>query len=287
MIQLSNISFAYSKGRPVLENLDLVLQAGHIYGLLGLNGAGKSSLLYQIAGLLFPDHGTARVLGMEPAQRSIEFLQSVYLLPEQSAASSLSAISYAAVHGAFYPAFDQEHFSLLLKQFDVDPRRPLDAMSYGQAKKAMIAFAIATRVRIILMDEPTNGLDIPSKRQFRKVIAGALQEDQLMVISTHQVRDLDNLIDYLLVLKDRNVILNASADHITSRILFRNTMDPQQEAGLLYAEGGLKGYAVLLKNTHGHDSKLDTETFFNALLTEKEAVLAVLNQNPTNHGILA
>ncbi|WP_129717962.1 ABC transporter ATP-binding protein [Pedobacter sp. SYP-B3415] len=287
MVKLSDISFAYSKGRPVLEKLDLVLEAGHIYGLLGLNGAGKSSLLHHIAGLLFPDSGSASVLGMEPAKRSVKFLQTVYLLPEQLPATSLSANSYTGVYASFYPAFDKAYFTLLLKQFDVDPAQPLDKMSYGQGKKAMIAFAIATRARIILMDEPTNGLDIPSKRQFRKVIAGALQDDQLMVISTHQVRDLDNLIDHLLVLKDRKIILSASADHITNRLLFKNTVDPQQETGLLYAEGGLKGYATVVKNPNGQDSKLDMEIFFNALLTEKEAILAALNQNQTNHGILA
>jgi ABC-2 type transport system ATP-binding protein len=250
MINIENLTFGYHKKQAVLENLDLHLKPGHIYGLLGRNGAGKSSLLHNICGLLFPDAGTCQVAGKNPADRSPEFLQQVFLLPEEIYLPNISIKS----------SLDK-----------------LQSMSYGQKKKVMISFALATQAKVLLMDEPTNGLDIPSKRQFRKIIAGIIKEDQLIIISTHQVKDLDSLIDFVLILEDKKIILHQPVDHITEKLTFKQVMSLDEIATPIYSEGALKGYAVVAVNNKQEHSRLDMEMFFNAVLTEKQLILSQFN----------
>lgn len=277
MISLNYLSFYYRKDSPVLENIHFSLQPGRIYGLLGRNGAGKSSLLHLISGLLFPKTGEARVLDFTPGKRQPAFLQQVFLLPEEFRVPDLTIQEFVRLNGAFYPDFDSKAFYQYLEAFEVTPKSHLGRLSFGQAKKVMIAFALATRVKVLLLDEPTNGLDIPSKRQFRKVIAGTLQEDQLMIMSTHQVKDLDNLIDNILVVDENRILLNQSVDTIADKLLFTHSFSLEEVQSPIYYEGALKGYAVVAPNQSGIPSKIDMEMFFNALMTEKQQVLSMFN----------
>lgn len=277
MISLNHLSFYYRKDSPVLESIHLSLQPGRIYGLLGRNGAGKSSLLHIISGLLFPKNGQADVLGFTPGQRQPAFLRQVYLLPEEFRVPDVTIPEFVRLNSAFYPDFDTQAFYQYLEAFEVAPKSRLSRLSFGQAKKVMISFALATRVKVLLLDEPTNGLDIPSKRQFRKVIAGTLQEDQLMIMSTHQVKDLDNLIDNILVLDDNRILFNESVDVIAENLLFTHSLSLEEVQSPIYYEGALKGYAVVAPNHSGIPSRIDMEMFFNALMTEKQQVLSLFN----------
>ncbi len=271
MISIQHLTFGYRKKQPVLENLCLELSPGHIYGLLGRNGAGKSSLLHHICGLLFPDAGTCQVIGQEPARRRPEFLQQVVLLPEEFSVPQLSVSGYVDLFAPFYPSFDRKLFDRMLSDFEVPQAEDLGDMSYGQRKKMMICFALATRARVVLLDEPTNGLDIPSKRQFRKVIAGIAGDDQVIIISTHQVRDLDSLIDHVLILEDKRILLHEPVERITEKLLFRQVAELEEIP--IYHEGGLKGYAIVSENRHREESRLDMEMFFNAVLAEKQQIV--------------
>ncbi|MCZ4244625.1 ATP-binding cassette domain-containing protein [Pedobacter punctiformis] len=277
MIRIQNLTFAYQNRETVLENLSLEIKPGHIYGLLGPNGAGKSSLLYQICGLIFPKIGSIEVIGEIPSKRTPSFLQSVYLLPEEVDTPNISIKSYLKINKLFYPSFDLDLFNQLLAEFEISETANLSEVSYGQKKKVMIAFAIATQAKILIMDEPTNGLDIPSKRQFRKVMAGILQDDQTIIISTHQVRDLDQLIDYVLILDDKKILLHESIDTITEKLVFKQVMNLDLISKPFYVEGGLKGYVVVAANEEQEHSKLDMELFFNAVLSEKNQILPIFN----------
>lgn len=277
MIDITNLTFGYHKKQVVLENLDLHLKPGHIYGLLGRNGAGKSSLLHNICGLLFPDGGTCRAADKTPADRSPEFLQQVYLLPEEIYVPNVTINNYLDIYAPFYPEFDRSLFAQLLTEFEIPLKNKLQGMSYGQKKKVMISFALATQAKVLLMDEPTNGLDIPSKKQFRKIIAGNIKDDQLIIISTHQVKDLDSLIDSVLILEDKKIILNQSVDQITEKLAFKQVMNLDEIAQPIYSEGGLKGYAVVAVNNRNEQSRLDMEIFFNAVQTEKQQILSQFN----------
>lgn len=278
MISLQNLNFSYRKGQPVLNNLSLSLHQGRIYGLLGRNGAGKSSLLYNICGLLFPQSGKCEVLGKTPAKRQPAFLQQVYLLPEAFTMPDMNVQQYLRLYTPFYPDFDHAAFGHYMQTFEIPQHQHLQALSHGQQKKVLISFALATRAKVLLMDEPTNGLDIPSKRQFRKVLAGSLAEDQMMLISTHQVKDLDSLIDEVIILEDAHIILNEPVTRITEKLSFRHVMSLEETEAPIYSEGALKGYAVVAVNRRQEHSRLDMEMFFNAVLTEKDSILSLFKQ---------
>ena len=277
MISIQHLTFGYRKKQPVLEDLNLELRPGHIYGLLGSNGAGKSSLLHHISGLLFPDMGTCRVMEFNPAHRKPAFLQQVFLLPEEIYIPDIPIQKYLRTQAPFYPKFDTALFYSYLEEFNVPVENTLQGMSYGQKKKVMISFALATQAKVLLLDEPTNGLDIPSKKQFRKIIAGSFTEGQIILISTHQVKDLDSLIDYVLIMEDKKIIINAAVDTITEKLVFKHVPDLQEISAPIYSEGGLKGHAVVAPNHAMAPSRLDMEMFFNAVLTEKDQILPLFN----------
>jgi ABC-2 type transport system ATP-binding protein len=187
------------------------VEAGHIYGLLGRNGAGKSTLLKLIAGLVFPVSGKSGGAGLNPSKRQPSFLQKIFLIPEEIETPDVDVMRFADDYAPFYPNFDKEQFLQLLQDFDV-PLRSLKQMSYGQKKKTWIALGIAANTQLLILDEPTNGLDIPSKRQFRKMMAASLTDERCVIISTHQVRDLDSLIDNIIIVDEGELIVNASID---------------------------------------------------------------------------
>ncbi|MBW4891708.1 ABC transporter ATP-binding protein [Mucilaginibacter sp. HMF5004] len=277
MIIFDNLTFGYKKAEPVLQDLNLELKQGHIYGLLGQNGAGKSSLLYNICGLLFANKGQCHVLGQVPSKRNVSFLQQVFLLPEEFYIPRVNLAGYLNTYAPFYPAFDRDMFYRFAKEFEIPDTGNLQSLSHGEQKKVMISFALATNAKVLLMDEPTNGLDIPSKKQFRKIIAGCIRPDQTMIISTHQVRDLDSLIDHVLILKDKNIIVHEPVDRITEKLVFKQAMTLNEAGEVIYSEGGLKGYAVVALNKKEEPSRLDMEMFFNAVLSNKQQIVQLFN----------
>lgn len=176
MINIQNLSFGYNRKKMLYENLSLSLEAGSIYGLLGKNGAGKSTLLCNMMGLLFPVSGKIEVVQHNPQKRQPSFLQNVYFIPEEFALPSISIHTYLELYAPFYPKFNEHQFYKYLKELEVPSDQKLHKMSFGQQKKAIIAFGLACNTQVLIMDEPTNGLDIPSKSQFRKLVAAALTE---------------------------------------------------------------------------------------------------------------
>ena len=220
MIQLSHVHFGYAS-RKLFENLSLTLEPGHIYGLLGENGAGKTTLLKMIAGLVFPQSGHCSVLNYEPRHRKPSFMSQLYFVSDEPYLPNTTARKYADTYGVFYENFDLPLFFNYLREFQVEPDQKLEKMSFGQRKKAFISFALAANTPLILMDEPTNGLDIPSKSVFRKVVAGAMTADRAIIISTHQVRDLDSLIDWVILLHQGKIIyqedINVLAEEATAQ----------------------------------------------------------------------
>ncbi|GAA3973767.1 ABC transporter ATP-binding protein [Pedobacter ginsengiterrae] len=247
--------------------MSMRLSNGHIYGLLGKNGAGKSTLLKNLAGLVYAQSGSLDVMGFNPAKRQPELLEQICFIPEEFYLPSVKIDSYVKANAPFYKNFNHSYFSELLKEFDIPASNKLINMSYGQKKKFIIAFGLATQARLIIMDEPTNGLDIPSKAQFRKIMASALTEERCIIISTHQVRDLDNLIDTVIMLDENDVALKASVEEITEKLTFKKVKELDES--IIYAEPSLSGYNAVMPNFHNEDSKLDMELLFNAILAEK------------------
>jgi ABC-2 type transport system ATP-binding protein len=269
MIQFSSVHFGYKKKRPLYRDLKLEVQAGHIYGLLGKNGAGKSTLLKLISGLVFPVSGKVNVLGQEPCRRQPSFLEKIFLIPEEIETPDVDVVAFADSYAPFYPNFNKEQFLKLLVDFDV-PQRNLKQMSYGQKKKTWIALGLAANTQLLILDEPTNGLDIPSKRQFRKMMASSLTNERCVIISTHQVRDLDSLIDNIIIVDEGELIVNASISTITGKLSFEQFSSDEEAQGSIYSENNLLGVSAILHNTNpDHFSRMDTELFFNAAVADK------------------
>lgn len=277
MITISDLHFSY-KSKKVLDGLSLRLQPGHIYGLLGKNGTGKSTLLRNIAGLLFPRQGRIDVLGFNPSRRDPGFLQEVFIVPEEFYLPNISIHKFIYYNASLYPKFSGEKFNLYLKEFDIPTDCTLQDMSYGQKKKVLIAFGLACNTALLLMDEPTNGLDILSKSQFRKVMAAATDENKCIIISTHQVKDLESLIDRITIIDDGKILFDQDIDTITRKLHFKISFDPAETSTALYSESSLKGNAIITTNSDEEESRLDLEMLYKALMMNRNQIENVFNQ---------
>ena len=264
MVNISNLRFNYGKKQePLFVNLDCELQAGSIVGLLGKNGAGKTTLLKLMIGLLRPTDGKVRMMGCQPSERQPSMLQDIYFLPEEFHHPGISIKRYVKANSGFYPRFDEEMLRRLISDFELPEGKSLHQLSYGQKKKFLISFGLSTKCRLLVLDEPTNGLDIPSKSIFRKVMAGSLDEDQLVIISTHQVRDVENLIERVLMLEKGKFIMQKNIYDISSTLHFATTTSADGD-NVLYREIVPGGYKVITPQTGGHSS-VDIELLFNAI----------------------
>lgn len=280
MINIKNLHFGYKK-RKVFSGLTLSLQPGHIYGLLGKNGTGKSTLLRCIAGLLFPREGSIEVMGFVPGKRNPAFLQSVFMVAEEFYLPDVSVEKFVRFNAPFYPNFNNDQFAQYLKEFDIPQENTLQSMSYGQKKKVLISFGLACNTDLLLMDEPTNGLDIMSKSKFRKVIAGAVNEHKCIVISTHQVKDLESLIDRITIIDDGRILFDQTTDDINRQIQFKISFDHEELQRALYHEPSLQGNAIVCPNNNGEDTKLDLELLYKAVVTNGKAVSDAFNKRST------
>ncbi|QEC51738.1 ABC-2 type transport system ATP-binding protein [Anseongella ginsenosidimutans] len=277
MITIEDLYFSYRR-KKVICGLNLRLEAGHIYGLMGANGTGKSTLLRCIAGLLFPEHGRMKVLSHRPKERHPALLRQLFIIPEEFYLPDVRIGQFVRYNAPFYPSFSKEQFDSCLEDFGVPYGNTLLKMSYGQKKKVLISFALACNTPLLLMDEPTNGLDITGKRQFRKLIAGTATDERCIVISTHQVKDLDNLIDHILILEEGRMLLDEPAERISRRLQFKISFDREEIETALYSEDSLKGSAIVTSNPDGQEGQFDLELLYNAVTSNKEGVLALFNE---------
>lgn len=242
--------------------------------MLGKNGAGKTTLLKLISGLLFPTEGQININGNSPMFRRPAFLEQIFLVPEEFDLPRMSMKEYAKEYGRFYPNFSTTQMAELMKVLEVDEDHNLHQMSFGQKKKAYIAFAIACNTPLLIMDEPTNGLDIPSKSSFRRVIASVTDEQRTVIISTHQVRDLDKLIDSVVILDESDILLNTTTQDITDKLYFTHLQEGEQA---IYSEDTIHGTWGVKPNSEGLESPLDMEILFNAAISQKETIKKIFN----------
>lgn len=269
MINIDSISYGFG-GTPVLKNISMSLEEGKVYGLLGENGVGKTTLLTLLCGLKKPQEGTITVDRQNPYKRNPSLLENQYFLSDEVPEVNIKAIEYARLYGKFWKNFDQGKFSELMAIFEVAPQQKMNRMSFGQLKKTYIAFALACNCKYIYMDEPTNGLDIPSKAQFRKAVTKYTSENSVIVISTHQVRDLENIIDPIIILDRQDVLLNASTAEIADRLYF--DYSGEKNGSALYSEMGPAGNIQVYPNATGEESKVNIEALFNTVHLYKDLI---------------
>ena len=266
MIQVNRISFGYGKQKDsVFKDFSLEFEPGKIYGLLGKNGTGKSTLLYLIAGMLRPACGTIVANAINPQQRLPDFLQDIFIVPEEFDLPKLTLQQYARINAPFYPNFCWETLEKNLHQFELSTDINIGALSMGQKKKVFISFALATNTSLLLMDEPTNGLDIPAKGQFRKVIASNMTDDRTIIISTHQVGDVGMLLDNVVIIENNRLLTDCSTAEITEKLCFEQRSLGATTDDALYSTPSIGGQLIVRANTHDEETPLNLELFFNAI----------------------
>ncbi|MEL6305492.1 MAG: ATP-binding cassette domain-containing protein [Bacteroidota bacterium] len=283
MLTVQNLSFAYPKTATVLNSIDLELNKGRIYGLFGKNGEGKSTLLKLMCGTLYPVRGRCALEGENIQGRKASTLQKLFFVPESFDLPALELQQFEKVQSPFYPNFNHDNFHAILKEFKVPQHGLLSKLSYGQKKKVLLAFGLASSTSLLLMDEPTNGLDIPSKTIFRKILASYLSEDTCALIATHQVRDLHSLIDHMLVLEQGQLIFDASLLEVTETLWFGPNAQAEG-ASPLYIESGFKGKGIYPR-TALPESEVDLELLFNGLLTHPSQITALFPSKTAAYGV--
>jgi ABC-2 type transport system ATP-binding protein len=273
MIHVENVTFAYSKHHKLFDDISLQLQPGNIYGLLGKNGTGKTTLFKLMTGVLFPQHGKCRVFDKHASKRLPSALTRYFMIPEEFALPSIRMKDFVKINAPLYPHFNFNDFEEYLNDFELSGNKKLNTLSFGQKKKFLLSFGLATNVKLLFLDEPTNGLDIPSKSQFRKAVARSLTEEKSIIISTHQARDLESLIDNIIILEDGKVIFKAPCSEITQTIAFGKARNLDDLEEILYKEDSVGGYKILTKAEDKDETELDLELFFNAVVSEREKVV--------------
>ena len=275
MIKVESFNFGYSPFRSVLSNISLTLERGHIHGLLGCNGIGKTTLLKLICGIIRPNSGSVRVDGMNPFDRKVEMFRELMIVPEEFDLPNISLEKYARITAPFYPRFDMGQMLGYCQELGVRPEERLHSMSMGQRKKAYIAFALACNVEMLLMDEPTNGLDIPSKSVFRRLLAGYVDDRRMVVISTHQVAEVEQLLDNIVILDTQGVALNATTAEICSKLKFGKVSEGDR---VIYSESTIAGDMAVMHNDNDAETQLNIELLFNATTANRNEIAYVFNK---------
>lgn len=266
MIEIQDLTFHYKKQPALFAGLSFQQENGSITGLLGKNGAGKSTLLKLMAGLLGPQTGQLIINGFKPFERLPDFLEDVFMVPEDFVFPPVTIDCYVKATAPLYPNFDYEKLDKILQEFELNCKKNINTLSHGQRKKFLIAFALATNCRLLILDEPTNGLDIPSKSLFRKVLVTSVTEEQLVLISTHQVKDIETIIDKIVMLDEGKIVFNENIMSITEKWQFKKVASLSQTEKPVYHEKCPGGFRIIVPVGDEDESDLDIELLFNAIV---------------------
>lgn len=269
MISINEMQFSYRKNQFLFDNFSLEAESGSILGLLGKNGSGKTTLLKLISGLLKPVKGNLMIDGFTPFDRHPDFLSEVFMVPEDFDLPPVTVKNYCSATSPLYPSFDNELLKQLMDEFELKESDQLNKLSHGTKKKFIIAFALSTKSKILLLDEPTNGLDIPSKSIFRKVLVSSVSDDQLVIISTHQVKDIDAIIDKVLIIDEGKNLYYKELFEISESYHFDTANSISNLESVIYSEKCPLGYKFIQPANTKSGSAIDMELLFNAIVNKK------------------
>lgn len=280
MITLDNLTYGYRKGITAIDSVSTQISSG-MYLLLGENGAGKTTLLKLLAGLLFPRSGQCLIDGTAAGKRDPETMAKLFFLGDNMTYPAQTINIMARIHAPFYPNFSEERLKENLSMFGMNGDEKLQNLSLGNRHKAQVAYALSLGAEILLMDEPTNGLDITSKQILAHMISQCISEDQTLIVSTHNVDNFPNLYDGVIVMSQGHMLLNAPTWQITERVTFRGNMMPPEAP--LYMEQHFGLYRSIEPNTDESETTIDYTLLYNGLMSpNRDKILEHLtNQNTT------
>ena len=268
MIRAENVYFRYGNGKTVLRDINAEFRNGRIYGLLGMNGSGKTTLLKLLAGLLFPRQGRVTMDGNDIPARGIGTLMEIFLMQSGFRFGRTSLKQFLRLHSGFYPHFSMDILEDCLRETGLGMDIPdLDRISLGEKQKVMSAIAIASGSGFLLMDEPSEGMDIPSRKIFRKLLLRHLKEKQTAVISTHHVEELSDILSDIVILgSNGDIAFAGSVEDISERFAFGTSRSAE---GALYSEPCPEGYRIIRRNDSGESGEMNLEMLFNAAIKGK------------------
>lgn len=278
MIVLNNLTYRYRKGAEALTDVSASIGPG-IHLLLGENGAGKTTLLHVMAGLLYPSSGECLIDGEDASRRLLSELSRMFFLGDNMPFPAKTINEMSRIHAVFYPGFDPVQLQENLKSFGLTGDEPIAKMSLGNRHKSQVAYALALRTDILLLDEPANGLDISAKQALQSMIASNVNEEQTVIISTHTVNDFTNLFDGVIVLSRSHMLMAMNANEITSRVTF--TVSSIPAVNPIYGETRINMFHSIVENTDGEDSDIDYILLYNAIMnaSSRPRLLQLLNNN--------
>lgn len=268
MINIQNLTFQYKKQNALFTDLSFLQGNGSIVGLLGKNGAGKSTFLKLISGLLKPQSGELKINGFKPFDRLPDYLSDIYMVSEEFSFPSVTIGLYIKATAPLYSKFDYNKMDKILQEFELDSAKKLNGLSHGQRKKFLIAFALSTNCSLLILDEPTNGLDIPSKSLFRKILVSSVSEEQLVLVSTHQVKDIETIIDKIVVLDEGKIVFNEGIFDISQQWQFKTVASLADAETPIYQEKCLGGYRIITPVDSLGETEIDIELLFNAIINK-------------------
>lgn len=205
VLECRGIKKAYKKGKYVLDDFNLTIGGGRIVGLLGPNGCGKSTLMKLISGLLTPNGGEILVCGEEVGDKSKALIS---YLPERTYFSSQQKVSELVDFFAdFYTDFDTEKANALLDDLKIDKNARLKTLSKGTKEKVQLILVMSRRARLYLLDEPIAGVDPAAREYILGTIVGNYAEDSTIIITTHLITDVEQVLDEYVFLSQNGKIL--------------------------------------------------------------------------------
>ncbi|HEV2703469.1 MAG TPA: ABC transporter ATP-binding protein [Steroidobacteraceae bacterium] len=230
-----------------LDNVSLKADVGLVYGLVGANGAGKTTLIKHLLGLLRPHQGQVRVFGLDPVREPVAVLRRVGYLSEQRDLPEWMRLDELLRYTrAYHPSWDRAYADQLLDSFGLDRRKKFSDLSQGMRAQAGLVLAVAHRPDLLVLDEPSSGLDVVVRQDILDAIVRTVVEDgRTVVFSSHLLDEVERMCDHVTVLHEGRVVVQGSVDevratHRVSQVRFPRQLDssPDIEGALSIAGDG-------------------------------------------------
>jgi ABC-2 type transport system ATP-binding protein len=216
-LQAANLTKTFKGGVVAVSGLDLEVPRGAVYGLIGRNGAGKTTTIRLLLGLLRPDHGTTRILGHDfweaprSARARVAYVSQAQALPGWM---SLAELTRYASH--FYERWESVHVRDLARDWSLAWNQPVGTMSGGEQRRAAILMALAPRPEVLVLDEPTIGLDPIARREVVDALVSGLGRDDncTILLSTQIISDLERIVEYVGIMDRGRMVTAARLEHL-------------------------------------------------------------------------
>ena len=230
-LEFEGIHRTYTRGVDVLKGVTFSMGCGDVVGLLGKNGAGKTTLIRIAMGMIEPQEGRVRVLGMDPRERPVEAKRRIgYVAEEQILPPFLTVGRVLDLHRGLYPTWDEAMARDLMDRFELSRRAKIRTLSKGQARRVALLCAVAHRPELLLLDEPASGLDPAARREFLETSIRLLNESGTAILfSSHYMTDIERMADRIVMIHGGTVLIDNGLDEL--REGFALAMVPRESTG--------------------------------------------------------